>query len=528
MTSINAKVIPTIIAASLVLAGFAPVLPVSAAIELVKSDTFGTVYYLDGAGVRHPFPNEATYRSWYGSDFAKIVTVSNDFLARYPLGKNITVRPGTFLVKIRTAPAVYAVEQGGVLRRIDDEDIAAAIYGANWAGRVVDIPDVFFGDYIIGDPIIHDYKVPNDVLFRDQKSGRYSYKRNDILQPFASAAAMSANHFDVSQAIVSSRSFFVRSRPIEGFDRNVFNPVAAPLVDRRDCENQKLKAAVIMVVADGYTTPEVENVERVRAAVTDRFSWATDGLANIDVSYPVTVMTDDGYLTTRRNDGTIEVNNEVVNTFYDTNADDFDFLIVWTNFKVPSENTNEMASFIGITNKLEGTNRASLDRSTAYGSNGKLKGVIMMGNINKYQPDTATGLNQALNYVLHEILHQWSAYIGFDDGTGRISTDLLREGLEHWSYYAGFISPLGGSGWIDNGDGTFRSGLAQLADPNVRQYSPLDLYLMGLIPRQLMGPVFYVEPKNEGAMGNTIEGTARWVTIDQIVKANGAVRCSLD
>ena len=145
------------------------------------------------------------------------------------------------------------------------------------------------------------------------------------------------------------------------------------------------------MVADSYTTPEVENVERVRAAVADRFAWATDGLSSVDVSYPVTVMLDDGYLTTKRNDGTIEVKNEVVNTFYDTNADDFDFLIVWTNFKVPSENTNEMASFIGVTNKLEGINRASLDRSTIYGSGGKLKGIIMMGNINKYQIDTPTG-----------------------------------------------------------------------------------------------------------------------------------------
>ena len=172
MPLLKQKLIPATLAASLVLASFVPAVPAMAAIELVKSDTFGTVYYLDGAGVRHPFPNEATYPHSYHDDFSKIVMVSNDFLARYPLGKNITVRPGTYLVKIRTAPAVYAVEQGGVLRRIDDEQIATAICGADWAGWVIDIPDVFFGDYIVGSPIIHDYKVPNDVIFRDQKSGQ--------------------------------------------------------------------------------------------------------------------------------------------------------------------------------------------------------------------------------------------------------------------------------------------------------------------------------------------------------------------
>ena len=432
------------------------------------------------------------------------------------------------MVKIRTAPAVYAVEQGGALHRLDSEDIAAAIYGANWADRVIDIPDVFFGDYTVGSPIIHDYKVPNDVLFKDKQTGRYFFKRNDSLQPFSSETAVLANRFDVRQAIVSSRSFFVRSRPIMSFDRNIFNPTASPVTDRRDCENRALKAAVLFVVADTYLTPEVEQVERVKAAIAERFAWATDGLASIDLTYPTSVLIDDGYLTTKRNDGTIEVNNEVINTFFDSHPDQFDFLIIWTNFKIPDENTNEIASCMNVTNKIEGINRSSLDRASVYGSQGKLKGIVMMGNINKYQPDTPTGLNQALNYVLHEILHQWSAYIGFDDGTGHISTDLLREGKQHWSYYAGFISPLGGSGWFDNGDGTFSSGLAKLPDPNVRPYSLLDLYLMGLIPRQLMAPVFYVDPTVPGVQGNTIAGTARWVTVDQIVKASGTVQCSMD
>lgn len=522
------KLIPTIIAASLTLAIFVPIIPARAAIELVKSKDFGTVYYLDGRGIRHPFPNEVIYRSWYGSDFSKIVTVSNDFLQPYPLGKNITIRPGTSLVKIRTAPEVYAVEQGGVLRRLDTEEIATAIYGRQWASRVVDIPDVFFGDYLIGDPIIHDYKVPNDVLFREQQSGKYFYKYNDSLQPFSSVEAVTANRFDTSQALISARSFGQRRRPISGFDKNVFNPVATPLVDTRDCESRSLKAAVIFVVADQYLGTEIKKVEQIKAAVAEQFAWATNNLAAVDLTYPTTIMVDDGYLVTKQNDGTIDVNNEVINSFYDTHPDQFDLLIIWTNFKVPNENTNEIANFIDVTNKLEGGNRPFMDRSSIYGSSGKLKGVIMMGNINKYQPETPTGLAQALNYVLHEILHQWSAYIGFDDGTGHISADLLREGKEHWSYYAGFISPLGGSGWIDNGDGTFNSKLAQLPDPNVRPYSPLDLYLMGLIPYQLMAPVFYVEPKVPGALGNTIEGTAHWVTIDQIIKANGQVRCSLD
>ena len=48
-----------------------------------------------------------------------------------------------------------------------------------------------------------------------------------------------------------------------------------------------------------------------------------------------------------------------------------------------------------------------------------------MGNINKYDTSTSRGLNEALNIVLHEILHQWSAYIEFIDESGAPHHTLL-------------------------------------------------------------------------------------------------------
>jgi len=82
---------------------FGAAVPVSA-LELIKSDQSSAVYYVDGHGVRHAFPTSATYRSWYGDQFANITTISSSLLAKYPLGQNITMRPGAFLVKIQTAP----------------------------------------------------------------------------------------------------------------------------------------------------------------------------------------------------------------------------------------------------------------------------------------------------------------------------------------------------------------------------------------------------------------------------------------
>src|SRR3989344_7808587 len=115
-----------------------------AAPQLLRSADFGTVYYLDDEGVRHPFPNQTTYESWYGNNFSKLVTVSNSYLAQYPLGRNITIRPGTRLVKVRTSPEVYVVTIGGVLRQLAEEELAQEFFGPHWATRVVDVPDVFF------------------------------------------------------------------------------------------------------------------------------------------------------------------------------------------------------------------------------------------------------------------------------------------------------------------------------------------------------------------------------------------------
>jgi len=215
-------------------------------------------------------------------------------------------------------------------------------------------------------------------------------------------------------------------------------------------------------------------------------------------------------------------------TFYDQHPDDFDFVVIWTNFATPSDNTNEIARFIPVTNALEGNGKQLLDRSAAFGSKGKLKGVILMGNINKYETVSERGMNQTLNYVMHEILHQWSAYIKFKDETGEYNDSLLRQDdFSHWSYYAGFISPLGGSGWVDNQNGTFTSTLATLADTGLRRYSILDLYAMGHIPRQLMPDIFYVEPNLPGDTGNVIPGKSVSVSIDQIVASHGEIRCTV-
>ncbi|MEY4723825.1 MAG: hypothetical protein RLZZ324_1338 [Candidatus Parcubacteria bacterium] len=107
---------------------------------------------LDGHD-RLVFPNEATYRSWYGPD-AQIYLVTPEDLSTYRLIGNVTMKAGS-LVKIQTDPKTYLVTDSfGTLRWIKDESTAIGVFGPAWATKVRDVPDVFFTDYRLVDPAI--------------------------------------------------------------------------------------------------------------------------------------------------------------------------------------------------------------------------------------------------------------------------------------------------------------------------------------------------------------------------------------
>ena len=120
--------------------------------SLIKSLSSSGVYYCGRDGFRYVFPNEKTYSTWY-TDFAGVIIVSETDLAAIPLGGNVTYRPGVRMVKITTDPKVYAVAPGGVLRPIASEAVAAALYGPNWNQLIDDVPDAFFVNYTVGEPI---------------------------------------------------------------------------------------------------------------------------------------------------------------------------------------------------------------------------------------------------------------------------------------------------------------------------------------------------------------------------------------
>jgi archaellum component FlaF (FlaF/FlaG flagellin family) len=119
--------------------------------ELVKIASRPDVYCVGPDMKRYVFPNEKTYFTWYSGFNTNTVTDAE--LAALQIGGAVTYRPGYRMVKVTTDPKTYAVAEGGILRWIQSESVATALYGAGWASKVEDLPDEFFATYTVGAPI---------------------------------------------------------------------------------------------------------------------------------------------------------------------------------------------------------------------------------------------------------------------------------------------------------------------------------------------------------------------------------------
>lgn len=151
-----------------------------AAGTLVKRADISSVYFIGADDRRHAFPNDKVFFSYY-PDFSEVLTVSAETLADIPLGSNVTMNSGTWLVKIQSEPRVYAVEPSGLLRWISSEQIALSLYGSGWETKIVDIEPTFFVNYQVGSEIITasyptgqliSYQGSDNVYYVDQEKIR--------------------------------------------------------------------------------------------------------------------------------------------------------------------------------------------------------------------------------------------------------------------------------------------------------------------------------------------------------------------
>lgn len=176
-----------------------------AAADVIRGSTTA-VYFVSADGKRHVFPSQTVFLSWY-PDFSAVKTVADSALAALPLGKNVTMRPGTHLVKIISNPKVYAVEPNGIIRWIPSEETARTLYGNAWATRVQDVDPILFADYTEGDMVLVT-ALPAGMVASDG-SGGYWWIVRDVSatsRRSASAAALVLQRFSGSFTVPSLAS----------------------------------------------------------------------------------------------------------------------------------------------------------------------------------------------------------------------------------------------------------------------------------------------------------------------------------
>ncbi len=147
---------------------------------LVKRPDMSTVYFIDQDNRRHAFPDLNTYYSWF-SDFSGVQTISSELMSQIPLGSNVVIRPGTYLIKIQSLPHTYAVEPYGVIRWIENQQVAADLYGSDWNQKIVDVDPSFFVNYQVGSAIDTASHPTGSVIQYEGDTSRY-YIQDEVKQ----------------------------------------------------------------------------------------------------------------------------------------------------------------------------------------------------------------------------------------------------------------------------------------------------------------------------------------------------------
>lgn len=224
--------------------------------------------------------------------------------------------------------------------------------------------------------------------------------------------------------------------------------------------------------------------------------------------------------------GLYEPRKTIGKEFFREHADVYDFLVVYSSFKFPmgsGEGPAALAFHMGVRNDVNGIGVRKFDNSELFGSKGVLQSFVDMSAVGQWSSSMSSGdYDQMLNTFVHEVQHRWGSYVKFRDWNGKPSAALLGKDDSHWSYLLDTEGSVQyGARWRDNGDGSFTASETRSV------YSPLDLYLSGLIDKSKVPPFTLIEASGIDAaalpppVGTTIRGTKRVVTVDDIIAIEG-------
>lgn len=199
-------------------------------------------------------------------------------------------------------------------------------------------------------------------------------------------------------------------------------------------------------------------------------------------------------------------NELVFRKFFEVFKDRFHFLAVMpvTNVYNPTNFSENVPYFVWAKNNIRNVGMEVFNNTGSFGSKGKLEGIFYH----------SFGYGAILD---HEIGHNWGIYIG--DALGFSSGS-------HYNAYCNLVGQMGNMPQLrleDNGDGTYKA--TKVWDEQTdHPYTPLTLYLMGLIPPSEVPPVMALKNTNYPNFNKIPADQFDVFTIQDIMASNGGER----
>lgn len=312
-------------------------------------------------------------------------------------------------------------------------------------------------------------------------------------------------------------------------ERNFFNRANCFTIIPCHEPNYTMAFILLEKADDKATDREIEYLNEIKQAFAERFSWASRGMATMDTAYPIVKMEMKPYPT----------DPEVIKRFYETNVDEFDFITVYHTY-----DANKTMSHADIQNNILGIGTSVYNNNDSYNNefedNRRLLGVNWMKDIGHSLPEFNICGNMhdqpeeiegnticAVNGVLHETAHQWGANLDYIDENGEKQWDLrYAENNVHWNALNLGYGAIGGVIWTDNKDGTFTMKEIATNEDRKKMFTDIDLYVMGLLPKEKIKPIELIVTDEERYPGWTVSGYKKIITIDQIIAAEGERKCA--
>jgi len=171
-------------------------------VKVSNSSTGSSAVYIIGSDLKpYVFSTRNTYGTWF-DDFSALKFITQAEFDAMTLGGNVTVRPGS-LIKFDNGATVYAVTPGNKLCKLPTADAdAKALYGANYAARVLLIQVSFVGNYTVDEAcaMTAASKLPDATLIQYVSSSDIYYIENGLKRLVTNEAFL-ANGFKTANIV---------------------------------------------------------------------------------------------------------------------------------------------------------------------------------------------------------------------------------------------------------------------------------------------------------------------------------------